>query len=81
MPNSHSREIVAEILDYARMRMAQRKVSEADVSSALERETAPPRRGNRPGRIIKRGLDTSGHPLEVVLNEHGEVINVLIPKR
>lgn len=73
------RSDLAEILSYARMRMAQRGVTEADVVAALEQEVAPPRPGNRPGRLIRCGLDAGGRRLDVVLNEHGEVVNVLRP--
>lgn len=57
--------------------MAQRAVTEEDVEAALEQEVAPPRPGNRPGRLVRRGLDANGRILEVVLNEHGQVVNVL----
>ena len=72
---------MVQILDYARMRMAQRGVSVADVEAALAQEVRPPRAANRPGRVIKCGLDTSGRLLKVIVNEHGEVVNVLVPQR
>ena len=68
-----------EIVGYARMRMAERGVSEADVEAALQQEVRPPRPGNRAGRIIRCGLDANGRILEVVMNEHGDVVNVLRP--
>lgn len=70
---------MADIVGYAWMRMEQRGVSEADVDAALAQEVAPPRSANRPRRLIRRGLDTSGRILEVVLNDHGQVVNVLRP--
>lgn len=72
---------MAQFTHYAKLRMAQRGVSEADVDAALEQEVRPPRSGNRPGRMIKTGLDRHGRMIEVVQNEHGEVVNVLIPRR
>jgi len=72
---------VAQFTTYARSRMAERGVSEVDVDSALAQEVRPPRPGNRPGRLIRSGLDTRGRMIEVVQNEHGEIVNVLIPRR
>jgi len=72
---------VPEILAYARKRMDQRGVTEAAVIAAFEQEARPRRKGNRPGRTIVCGLDTDGRLLEIVVNEHGEVVNVLVPKR
>jgi hypothetical protein len=59
--------------------MAKRNVSDADVESVLNHEVQPPRPGNRPGRIIKCGFDVKGNLLEVVVNDYGEVVNVLWP--
>lgn len=70
---------VAEILPYARIRMEQRDITDADVNSALELETQPPRPSNRIGRMIRRGFDAEGRLLDVVLNEHGEVVNTFRP--
>lgn len=70
-----------EILAYARMRMAQRGVTEADVVAALEHEARPPRKANRPGRMIRCGFDSDVDLLEVVVNDYGEVVNVLVPRQ
>ncbi len=61
------------------MRMEQRGVSEADVVRALEQEVLPPRPASRRGRLIRTGFDTQGRMIEVVVNEHGDVVNVLLP--
>jgi hypothetical protein len=71
---------VPDILGYAWMRMAQRGITEADVVAALEHEVAPPRPGNRPGRLVRCGLDAQGRKLEVVLNDHGQVVNAFRPR-
>ncbi|MHB1535730.1 MAG: DUF4258 domain-containing protein [Acidimicrobiales bacterium] len=72
---------MAHLTDYAKKRMEERGVSPEDVEVALSQEIRPPRAGNRPGRLIKAGLDGSGRIIEIVQNEHGDVVNVLIPKR
>ncbi len=61
--------------------MQERGVTEADVESALAHEVRPPRQGNRPGRLIKCGFALDGRIIEVVLNQQGDVVNVLIPRR
>ena len=70
---------MADIVGYARMRMAERGISEADVDAALLQEVGPPRPGNRPGRLVRSGLDTDGRILDVVMNEHGQLVNAFRP--
>jgi hypothetical protein len=72
---------LVQFLDYARKRMAERAVSEADVEFALSQEVRPPRAAHRHGHIIRCGFDTSGSLLEVIVNEHGEVMNVFRPSK
>lgn len=55
--------------------MRDRNVSEADVESALTHRVAEGP-DSRPNCWWIRGLDASGVPLQVILNEHQDVVTV-----
>ena len=67
-------------LEYGLMRMTERKVTKADVESVLTTEVKPPRPARAKGGTVRTGFAADGKLLEVVLTQHGEVLNVLWPE-
>lgn len=68
--------------EYCKKRMAERRVTMEDLLHALQHEVQAPRAGNRPGRIIRRGFAAGfTRIIEVVVNDEGQPMNVLIPKQ
>jgi Domain of unknown function (DUF4258) len=64
---------MARLSKHAEDRMAQRGITEADVSSALNRRSGKPRAGNN-GNIVVLGYASGGRILKVVLTPDQEEI-------
>lgn len=67
--------------EHAKDRMASRRITEADVRSALNRRSGPPRVGSN-GRIVVLGYASRGRILKVVLTpDEEEIITVAWPDK
>lgn len=64
---------------HARKRMEERKITEDEVTRALNRRTGPPRPGDN-GRLVVFGYGTGSRILKVVLSADEQVIvSVMAP--
>lgn len=65
--------------DHARDRMAERKITEADVESALRRRSGQPRVGGN-GKVVVFGYAAGGRILKLVLTpDQKEIITLAWP--
>jgi len=59
--------------DHARRRMAERRITQANIDAALRRTTGPPRPGDS-GNIVVFGYGEAGRILKVVLTSDRQVV-------